>query len=289
MAYDEQLFAKAAAASNQSTKLFAAICALVGFLFAFNAMLLTVPQRRRLIADLRRDGYTPATVIAVLLFDALVLGLVACVLGLALGEELSIHLLHSNPAFLSLAFAFAAQRIVTWHSVAIAAGGGMLAAIVAVLSPLRDILSRDPLAAIGVHESSGAARTGIDWKVARPFAGLACLAGATAILLAAPDAAIPGMVLLVAALLLELPLALTVTLVLVKQLACAITTAVPHVAVMELAAARARDVAIWAHRAIAVFGIAIRNARRSAHGPRRGGARNERVHRRGVMTGSTTS
>ena len=46
--YDETLFAKAAAASNQSTALFAVISALVGFLFAFNAMLLTVPQRRRL-------------------------------------------------------------------------------------------------------------------------------------------------------------------------------------------------------------------------------------------------
>ena len=45
--YDEKLFAKAAAASNQSTALFSVISALVGFLFAFNAMLLTVPQRRR--------------------------------------------------------------------------------------------------------------------------------------------------------------------------------------------------------------------------------------------------
>ena len=44
--YDERLFAKAAAASNQSTALFALISALVGFLFAFNAMLLTVPERR---------------------------------------------------------------------------------------------------------------------------------------------------------------------------------------------------------------------------------------------------
>ena len=72
--YDEKLFAKAAAATNQSTALFAVISALVGFLFAFNAMLLTVPQRRRLIVDLRRDGYTPAAVIAVLLLDAVVLG-----------------------------------------------------------------------------------------------------------------------------------------------------------------------------------------------------------------------
>jgi putative ABC transport system permease protein len=46
---------------------------LVGFLFAFNAMLLTVPQRLRLIADLRRDGYTPQTVIALLLLDAIAL------------------------------------------------------------------------------------------------------------------------------------------------------------------------------------------------------------------------
>jgi putative ABC transport system permease protein len=72
--YDEALFAKAASASNQSTALFAVISALVGFLFAFNAMLLSVPQRRRLIADLRRDGYTPRTVIGVLLLDAVVLG-----------------------------------------------------------------------------------------------------------------------------------------------------------------------------------------------------------------------
>ena len=146
--YDEELFATAATASNQSTALFSAISALVGFLFAFNATLLTVPQRRQLIADLRRDGYTPRTVIAVLLVDGLVLGLIACALGLALGEELSVHLLRSEPAFFSLAFTVGSQRVVSAQSVAIAVGGGMLAAIVAVLSPLRDILSRDPLAAI---------------------------------------------------------------------------------------------------------------------------------------------
>ena len=173
--YDETLFAKAATASNQSTALFSVISALVGFLFAFNAMLLTVPQRRRLVADLRRDGYTPPTVIAVLLLDALALGLIGCALGLALGEELSIHLFHSNPTFLSLAFAVGSQRVVSWQSVAIATGGGMLAATVAVLSPLRDILSRDPLAAISPREGSSGTRTGRR----RALAGLACLAAAT--------------------------------------------------------------------------------------------------------------
>jgi putative ABC transport system permease protein len=255
--YDEVLFAKAASASNQSTALFSVISALVGFLFAFNAMLLTVTQRRRLVADLRRDGYTPMTVIAVLLLDALALGLIACVLGLALGEELSIHLFHSDPAFLSLAFAVGSERVVSWQSVAIAAGGGMLAATVAVLSPLRDILSRDPLAAINPREGSGGARTGRR----RALAGLGLLAGATALLLAAPDASIPAMVLLVGALLLELPIVLSATLALVKRLASLIISPVPHVATMELGAARARAVAIAATGAVAVFGsVAIQGA-----------------------------
>ena len=252
--YEEKLFVKAAAASNQSTALFATISALIGFLFAFNAMLLTVPQRRRLIVDLRRDGYTPRTVIAVLAFDAVMLGLIACVLGLALGQELSIHLLHTNPAFLSLAFTLGSERAVSWQSIAIATGGGMLAALGAVFSPLRDILSRDPLAAIAPRKEPGDAHAGIDWALVRPLAGLACLGAATAILLAAPDAAIPGMVLLVGAMLLELALALSATLALAGRLARMFTSAVPHIATMELSAARARAVAITATGALAVFG-----------------------------------
>lgn len=256
--YEETLFAKAAAASNQSTALFSAISALIGFLLAFNAMLFTVPQRRRLVVDLRRDGYTPQTVIGVLLLDALVLGVVACVIGLALGDELSIHLFHSNPAFLSLAFALGSQRAVSWQSVAIATGGGMLAAIVAVLSPLRDILSRDPLAAISPRNGGGA-RAGGDGRQA--LAGGACLGAATLILLTAPGAAIPGMALLLGALLLVLPFALNVALVLVRRCAGLITSAVGHIAVMELSTARARAVAITATGAIAVFGsVAIRGA-----------------------------
>jgi putative ABC transport system permease protein len=255
--YDEKLFSKAAAASNQSTALFALISALVGFLFAFNAMLLTVPQRRRLIAELRRDGYAPRTVIAVLLLDALVLGAIACMLGLALGDELSIRLFHATPGYLSSAFAVGSSRVVSASSVAIAAGGGMLAAVVAVLSPLRDILSRDPLAAVAPRERSDAGRAAA-WPA---LAGLACLGAATAILLAAPQAAIAGMVALVAALLLVLPVVLAATLALVRRLAPMLVSAVPHVAAMELSAARARAVAIAATGAVAVFAsVAVQGA-----------------------------
>lgn len=254
--YDEKLFDRAAAATNQSTALFAVISALVGFLFAFNAMLLTVPQRRRLIADLRRDGYPPRTVIAVMMFDAAVLGVFASVLGLVLGDELSIHLFHSNPGYLSSAFAVGSQRVVSAQSVAVAVIGGMLAASVAVLSPLKDIVSRQPLAAI--TEKDGGSGRGFG-RLA--IGGALCLAAATAILLAAPKQAILGMVFLVAALLLLLPIPLNATLGLVRRLAPAIVSAVPHVAVMELRAGRARAIAIAATGAIAVFGsVAIETA-----------------------------
>ncbi|HEY5261223.1 MAG TPA: FtsX-like permease family protein [Solirubrobacteraceae bacterium] len=254
--YDEVLFAKAAAATNQSTQLFAVISALVGFLFAFNAMLLTVPQRRRLIADLRRDGYTPKAVIAVLMFDAVVLGVIACAIGLVLGNELSIHLFHSNPGYLSSAFAVGSERVVSWQSIAISVVGGMGAASVAVLSPFKDIVSRDPLAAIATKEGSGG---NISWPLT--LGGLACLAATLIILLAAPQAAIVGMVTLIAALLALLALPLTATLAIVRKLAPAIVSAVPHIAVMELRSGRSRAIAIAATGAIAVFGsVAIQGA-----------------------------
>lgn len=320
--YDEALFTRAASATNQSTTLFALISALVGFLFAFNAMLLTVPQRRRLIADLRRDGYSPGSVIAVLLLDAVVLGVLACALGLVLGQELSIHLFGSNPGYLSSAFAVGSQRVVGWQSYAVAVGGGMLAACVAVLSPLREILSRrpPPIAAPGELSAAGSGvGVGVGWGLGRrkralsgpgvgvgtgagvgvgsgsgvgvgalsgpgagvgsgtkgapagllsrtwlfTLLGLACLALASVVLVAAPHLAVVGMVCLIAALLLLLPLPLMGALALVRRLAPAITSAVPHVAAMELRAGRTRALAISATGAIAVFGAVSIQA---AHG-----------------------
>jgi putative ABC transport system permease protein len=255
--YDQQLFAKAAAASNQSTTLFAVISALVGFLFAFNAMLLTVAQRRRLIADLRRDGYPPRAVIGILLLDALLLGAVGCLLGLALGDELSLQLFHSNPGFLSSAFTVGNARVLGAQSFIVALAGGMLAAVVAVLSPLRDIVSRDPLAAIAPPREGGGGGT-------RPLPvslGVLALAAALLVLLALPGAAIAGMVALVIALLLLLPLALDTLLSLGARGARRLTGATSHVAVGELRAGRSRAAAIAATAAVAVFGsVAIQGA-----------------------------
>ena len=240
-------------------------------------MLLTVPQRRRLIVDLRRDGYTPGAVIAVLLLDAVVLGADRHGARAAARRRASIHLFHSNPGYLSSAFALGSERVVSWQTIAIAAGGGMLAACVAVLSPLRDILSRDPLAATTLKEDSGGSQS--RWLL---LGGLAALALTLGILLFAPEAAIVGMVSLIAALLLLLPIPLNATLALVKRAAPAVTSVVPHIAVMELRSGQSRAVAIAATGAIAVFGaVSIQGA----HGDLLKGLENaapghERLHRR---------
>ena len=97
-----------------------------------------------------------------LLFDALVLGVRGLAAWLALGDLLSIALFHSNPGYLSFAFPVGSQRIVTWQSVALAVGGGLLAACVGVLIPLRATSSSRPLrgghGARRAHRRDSAAR-----------------------------------------------------------------------------------------------------------------------------------
>jgi putative ABC transport system permease protein len=253
--YDAVLFDSAAAPTDQSTALFAAISALVGFLFAFNAMLLTVPARRALIADLRLDGYGPWTVIEVLLFDALVLGVLASLLGLALGDELSLRLFHASPGYLSFAFAVGSQRIVTWQSIAVAVAGGLFAACVGVLTPLRDVFTERPTAAV---EHRRASRAAVRLVL---LAGVWCLAMTTAILVLAPQAAVLGVISLTGALLLPLPGLLRGVLFIVERLTENVKARAPVVALGELRAMWARTVGIAATGAVAVFGsVAIQGA-----------------------------
>jgi putative ABC transport system permease protein len=255
--FEATLFRQAAGPTDQSTVLFSAICALVGFLFAFNALLLTAPQRRNLIEDLRVDGYTGQMIVKVLLFDALALGVLASLVGLLLGSLLSVAFFDANPGYLSLGFPVGSQRIVTWQNVAIALIGGPAAACFGVLAPLhREI--RLPLASTLSRPIRQSARA--RWSV---LAGVACLALTTAILLATPQDAIVGMVSLTVALLLLLPLALASVVAGFDWLRSLGTGVSPYLAVIELRSHsnRARSLAISATGAIAVFGsVAIQGA-----------------------------
>ncbi len=258
--FEAKLFSQAAGPTNQSTLLFSAISALVGFLFAFNAILLTVPQRRNLVEDLRLDGYSAEMIVRILLFDALALGVLASLTGLALGELLSLGLFSANPGYLSLGFPVGSQRIVTWQSVAIALGGGVLAAVVGVLAPLRREIYLPLSSALARLERPGVSILG-------PLVvGVACLAGTTAILFADPRAAIVGIVCLIAALLLLLPVALAGVVATLARLRRFLSGVSAYLAVIELRsrANRARALAIAATGAIAVFGsVAIQGAHRN--------------------------
>lgn len=252
------LFRRAAGPVDQSTGLFSALSALVGFLFAFNALMLTVPQRRSLIEDLRLDGYTRRMIIEVLLLDALVLGVLASVLGLVLGEVLSVALFSANPGYLSFAFPIGSERVVTGSSIALALAGGLLAAVAGVLVPLRAaIIERPAVSAPASQPLHGHAR----WLLVG--AGI-CLAATTAILLAATQAAIVAVVSLTAALLLCLPGLLDLAVKVSGRLQHLLSGAASYLALIELRSrsSRARSLAIAATGAIAVFGsVSIQGAR----------------------------
>src|ERR1700691_4582269 len=261
--FDASVFRQAEGPTSQSTEMFSAISALVGFLFAFNAMLLTVPQRRNLIMDLRLDGYTPLEIVEVMLFDTIALGVVGVVIGLAIGDLLSQSLLRADPGYLSLAFPVGSIHIVSWQSIAIAAAGGLLAAVVGVLIPLRhEIFTyRDP----GVGVGGTTARRHVS-SIVSFVGGVACIALATAILLmgmTTVGVAVLAFASLMLALLLILPVAFGATMVLMDRLQRPVMGVSPRIALMELRsnATRARSLAIAATGAVAVFGsVAIEGA-----------------------------
>jgi putative ABC transport system permease protein len=262
--YDATLFAQAAAPVNQSTETFAAICALVGFVFAYSAMLLTTPQRQRLIRELRRTGATRPETVRALLFDALVLACLAALLGLVLGDVLSIVVFGSSPGYLSLAFPVGAQRVVTWQSVVLAVGAGLLAAAIGVLTPLRDIWTH------AKNADAEGERSIVDrGRVAMVSAGLLCLVATTVIVLAAPGSTIVAIVTLTVALALLLPLLIDAILAVFERVQHRIGAASSEIAVIELRSpkTRLRSIAIAATGAIAVFGsVTIEGSRANLEG-----------------------
>jgi putative ABC transport system permease protein len=251
------LFSQAAGPSDESAELFSAIGVLIGFLFAFNALILTAPERSNLVEDLRLDGYSRGMIVKVLLFDALVLGVTASILGLALGDLLSAALFSSNPDYLAFAFPIVAQRIVAWQSVALATCGGLVAAFIGVLVPLRGaILARPSL-------RSAPPLVGVGSGAMVVLGELACWAITALILLEAPRAAELAVVSLAVALLLVLPSSIRGMVLVVGRLQRSLGGTATYLAVTELRSHSnwARSLAIAATGAAAVFGsVAIEGA-----------------------------
>ena len=249
--FDARLFAVAIAPESKSEALFSGISALVGFMFALNAMLLTVPARRRLIEDVIPDGATRWMTIQLLLLDAALLGVLGCILGLVLGDFLSSAVFRSTPGYLAFAFPVGNMRIVTWQSVTLAVAAGFAAAVIGVLWPVREILTRPlrPRADSADHHRA--------WNAALLTGGGLCLLLTTFTLVADTHAAVVGNIALVIALLCLLPFLFDG---LVSAFACVshrLNGVASAIAVTELRTpqTRVRSLAIAATAALAVFGV----------------------------------
>jgi putative ABC transport system permease protein len=136
---DVELLHQALRPSEQSSEFFAAICALLGFLFAFNAILLTVPERRHAIADLRLLGARNAQIARMVLFQALCLGLVASLFGLLAGYALAVGPFHQSPTYLAEAFTLGTSTVIGTGPLVLALGGGVLATCLASALTLLDL------------------------------------------------------------------------------------------------------------------------------------------------------
>lgn len=257
--FDAVLFSQASLPTSQSTTMFSVFSAMVGFLFAFSAVLLTVPQRRRLIADLRIEGYGPRTVLKILLFDALALGIAASALGILVGDQLARRLFDQRPGFLDMAFAFGSERITSPTTVAIAAAGGIAASLVAVLGPMATLVLRGD----GSEPTRGGGRRASPKLIG---GGLAFLAIGIGIVIARPSSAalgITGLASLTAAMLLLLPALLRLLVDALDQLTRGLRSIVVFVALSDLRdpATRLRTLAVAATGAVAVFGsVALQGA-----------------------------
>lgn len=257
---------------DQSTTLFSAISAMIGALFAFNAMLLTMPDRRAFIAELRMQGFTPRQVVGVLGFQALALGVVASLAGLALGDLLSRTVFHSLPTYLAFTFPIGTQRVVPASVVAISLAAGVAASLLATSRPLADLFTRRPLDA--VHEERGELGEGITAPMRRLLllGGVAILALVTVTSALVPRTTIVGVTALALALLLLIPATFAAATPLLDRAARRLRRNMLLVAVMGARSAMTRSIAVAAIASLAVFGsVAIGGARDDLiHGLERG-------------------
>ncbi len=256
------LIQQAATPNEQSTALFAGVSALVGGLFAFTAMLLTVPDRRRFIAELRLQGFSTGQISTQVAFESLLLGSVASALGLLLGDQLSRHLFEPLPGSLSFAFPIGDQRFVTPSTVALSFGAGLLATLIAGAQPLFDVFSRRPLDAVRSHGES-AESSAMPFRRALLLAGLAVVALTTLAAALAPDLTVIAPASLALALVLMLPSAFSLLLALCERISKRTPLALLSVAASDMRTTRTRSVALAATVALALFGtVAIEGAHR---------------------------
>jgi putative ABC transport system permease protein len=256
------LLTEATKPNRQSTTLFSAISIMVGFLLALNAMLLTVPERRRFIAELRMQGYEPRQVLLLLGFQAVALGLAASLLGVALGDLLSHTLYHQVPSYLTVAFPVSAKQTLSASTALIAIGCGVLATVLASLSPVFDLRPGRPADAV-FRETASSGELVLVSTVARgAVAGVALIVLVGGLVAVVPALTILGGVVLAIATLCLMPAVLTTIVRILPRIAERSRSGTVIVALSELRAITTRSIALTAIAGLAVYGsVAIGGAR----------------------------
>jgi putative ABC transport system permease protein len=262
-ASDVSLARQALRPSEQASGFFAAVSALLGLLLAAGAMLLTVPERRRAVADLRLIGTKRSAIAQMFLFQALCLGTIASAVGLLAGYALSHGAFQLSTAYLAEGFTLGTRTTLGAKPVVLALLGGVLATCIASAAPLLDLRRGRALDAI--YRSEGVPGNALTGAVRRPL-GLAAaglLIGASALFALAPSLALAACV----ALALATVLAVAPVLGLVLGGAHALAarhrrmTVLP-VALRSLRATTLRSLALAATGAVALFGsVALGGAR----------------------------
>ncbi|HYB24937.1 MAG TPA: FtsX-like permease family protein, partial [Solirubrobacteraceae bacterium] len=249
-----RLLAEAIKPNDQSTTLFAAISVMVGFLLALNAMLLTVPERRRFVADLRLQGYDWRQVLVLLSFQAIILGIVASAVGVTLGDLLSHSYLHHVPQYLTTAFPIGSQQTLHLETILLAVACGVVAAMLASLSPALDLRPGRSTDAIFRDHAGGAEALEQNTPAKLAIASVTLLALITLVVLIVPGLTIEGGMALAVAVLLAIP-SLFVGIARVLQWAGErVASSSLIVVVSELRAVTTRSVALAGIAALAVYG-----------------------------------
>jgi putative ABC transport system permease protein len=252
---DVTLLQQALRPSDLASQLFAAIGALLGFLLAFNAMLLTVPERRQAIADLRMAGTRRGAIVQIVLFQALCLGIAATLVGLLVGYALSVWVFHQPTGYLAEAFTLSSGTVVGAGPLLLAGLGGVAATCLASAVPLLDL--RRGRARDAVYRDVGLPGNALAGNAQRALFAMALgvVAAATLVFVLAPSAAILAAALLALATVLAVPLVFAAVLRGARWVAAhrERLTTLP-LALASLQSTTLRSLALAATGAVALFG-----------------------------------
>lgn len=261
-AQDLSLLQHALQPSNQASDLFAGLSGLLGFLFAFNAILLTAPERRAAIADLRLEGATRAAIAQMTLFQGLCLGAAASFAGLVGGYFLATGLFRqASPGYLAQAFTLGTSTLVGFVPIFVAVAGGILATCLASLVPLQDLRRDKPADLAPGRRRTGDQAITVHRLLPTVVGGL--LIAAAILLMLMPELALVSCALVACATVLAVPLMLSAALR-ISEFAVARDprlTALP-LALAAMKTTTVRSLALAATGGVALFGsIALGGAR----------------------------